>query len=113
MCIVSVDIPEAVRQSTRMDTAATADFARQIVAVAYFTQLHQPIEACANIAQMNVADFRHFLNSSGIDDHAIRLLSDLEQGYRSGEEKGWHSTDEVISRRIKKRAKMEHAAGLV
>lgn len=108
MCIISIDIPEAVRQSARMDTAATADYVRQIVAVAYFTQLHQPIEACASIAQMGVGDFRLVLNSSGIDDHAIWLLSDLEQGHRSGEEKGWHSTDEVIARRIRKRAEMEH-----
>ena len=54
MCIVSVNIPEAVRQNTRMDTAVTTDFACQMVAVAYFLHLHQPLADCARIARMSI-----------------------------------------------------------
>ena len=107
MCIVSVDIPETVRVNTRMDTAATTDFACQMVAVAYFLRLHQPLVDCARIARMSVPDFQDFLIASGIDSSAIHLLSDLQEGYRSGEERGWHTTDEVRAHRIQKRAEME------
>ncbi len=100
MCIVSVDIPEAVRQNTRMDTAATTDFAYQMVAVAYFLRLHQPLADCARIAWMSISGFQELLKDSGIDSDAIHLLSDLQEGYRSGEERGWHSTNQVRAHRI-------------
>ena len=87
MCIVSVDIPEAVRQNTRMDMAATSDFACHMVAVAYFLRLHQPLADCAKIARMSIPDFQELLKSSGIGADAIQLLSDLHEGYRSGEER--------------------------
>ena len=110
MCIVSVNIPEAVRQNTRMDTAATTDFACQMVAVAYYLRLHQPLSDCAKIARMNEDEFVQLLHASGIDADALRLLSDLQEGYRSGEEKGWYTTDQVRTRRIQKRMAMERAA---
>ena len=109
MCIVSVDIPEAVRQNTRMDTTATTDFACQMVAVAYFLRLHQPLADCAKIARMSISDYQELLIASGIDSDAIHLLSDLQEGYRSGEEKGWHTTDQVRAHRIQKIAEMESA----
>lgn len=108
MCIVSVDIPEAVRLNTRMDTTATSDFACQMVAVAYFLRLHQPLADCARIARMSISDFQEFLKkSSGVDSDAIHLLSDLQEGYRSGEVRGWHTTDQVLAHRIQKRVEME------
>lgn len=109
MCVVSVNIPEVVRQNTRMDTAATTDFACQMVAVAYFLRLHQPLAECARIARMSISDFQDLLKSSGVDLDAIHLLSDLQEGYCSGEEKGWHTTDQVRAHRIQKRAEMESA----
>ena len=107
MCVVSVDIPESVRQNTRMDSAATTSFACQMVAVAYFLRLHQPLTDCARIARMSVDDFTQLLHTSGIDPDAIHLISDLREGYRSGEEKGWYTTDQARARRIQKRAQME------
>lgn len=108
MCIVSVDIPEAVRRNTRMDTTATTDFACQTVAIAYFLRLHQPMADCARIARMSIPDFQELLLSYGIGADAIHLLSDLREGYRSGEERGWHTTDQVRALRIQKRAEMEN-----
>ena len=107
MCIVSVDIPEAVRQNTRMDMAETSDFACHMVAVAYFLRLHQPLADCAKIARMSIPDFQELLKSSGIGADAIQLLSDLHEGYRSGEERGWHTTDQVRAHRVQKRAEMQ------
>ena len=56
---------------------------------------------------MSIPDFQELLKASGIDSHAIHLLSDLQEGYRSGEERGWHTTDQVRAHRIQKRVEME------
>ena len=113
MCIVSVDIPENVRKGTRMDAAATTDFACQMVAIAYFTRLHQPLADCAKIARMDVEAFLQLLTASGVDSDAIHLLSDLQMGYHSGDEKGWFTSDQVRAHRAQKRAEMEHGTPMV
>ena len=109
MCIVTVNIPEAVRENTRMDTATTADFTCQMVAIAYYVRLRQPIEQCALIAGMTVEAFTRLLEASGVDVDAARLLSEIERGYRSGEDMGWHTTEQARARRHSKRAAMEGA----
>ena len=66
MCQVSVNIPNEVLYDTRMSAAEAAAFARQMVALGYYTQNHVSIGYCARIAGMCEEDFIVFLGHHGI-----------------------------------------------
>lgn len=109
MCTISIHIPEAVRQSTRMDTETTGAFARRSLALAYYHTLRQPIESCAEIAQMSVEAFGDLLQE---DEAAHRLLAHLDAGYQSGEKQGWATTEQAMARREEVRKQLQRQSAL-
>lgn len=66
MCQVSVSIPNEVLYDTNMSVADATAFARQMVALGYYTQNNVSIGYCARIAGMCEADFIQFLGSQGV-----------------------------------------------
>lgn len=66
MCQVSVSIPNEVLYDTNMSVADATAFARQMVALGYYTQNNVSIGYCARIAGMCEADFIRFLGSHGV-----------------------------------------------
>ena len=66
MCQVSVSIPNEVLYDTNMSVADATAFARQMVAMGYYTQNKVSIGYCARIAGMCEADFIQFLGSHGV-----------------------------------------------
>lgn len=66
MCQVSVSIPNEVLFDTHMSTAEATAFARQMVALGYYTQNNVSIGYCAKIAGMCEEDFITFLGRHGI-----------------------------------------------
>ena len=82
MCQVHVDIPEEVMFDTRMQMEDTTRFARQMVALGYYTQNGVSIGYCAKIANMSEEEFILFLGKNRIDifrfDSDDELLRDVE-----------------------------------
>ena len=66
MCQVSVNIPNEVLYDTNMSVADAAAFARQMVALGYYTQNSVSIGYCAKIAGMYEEDFIRFLSLHGV-----------------------------------------------
>lgn len=66
MCQVSVNIPYEVLYDTNMSVADAAAFARQMVALGYYTQNNVSIGYCAGIAGMSEAEFIQFLSGKGV-----------------------------------------------
>ena len=71
MCQVSVNIPNEVLYDMHMSVAEASAFARQMVALGYYTRNSVSIGYCAMIAGMSEADFIAFLgeHNVGIFDH--------------------------------------------
>ena len=82
MCQIVVDVPRAVLYDTRMNSAATADFVRQRIAVIYYTELGISIGYCAQIAGMTEEEFITYLGEQRIDifrfENDEELLRDAE-----------------------------------
>lgn len=66
MCQVSMIIPEAVLYDTHMNVEEANAFARQMVALGYYTQNNVSIGYCAQIADMPEEDFIKFLGRNKI-----------------------------------------------
>ena len=66
MCQVSVNIPNEVLYDTHMSPSDAAAFARQMVALGYYTQNNVSIGYCAKIAGMSEEDFMLFLGRHGV-----------------------------------------------
>ena len=66
MCQVSVNIPNEILYDTHMSAADAAAFARQMVALGYYTQNNISIGYCAKIAGMCEEDFILFLGRHGV-----------------------------------------------
>ena len=66
MCQISVNIPNEVLYDTHMSAAEAAAFARQMVALGYYTQNRVSIGYCAKIAGMSEEDFLLFLGRQGV-----------------------------------------------
>ncbi|MBQ6121010.1 MAG: UPF0175 family protein [Clostridia bacterium] len=66
MCQVSVNIPNEVLYDTNMSVADAAAFARQMVALGYYTQNSVSIGYCAKIAGMCEENFIRFLSLHGV-----------------------------------------------
>ena len=81
MCQVSVNIPNEVLYDTHMSVVEATNFARQMVALGYYTQNNVSIGYCAKIAGMCEADFIAFLGRHGVGifDHMTEeeLLRDV------------------------------------
>lgn len=81
MCQVSVNIPNEVLFDTHMSAADAAAFARQMVALGYYTQNNVSIGYCAKIAGMSEEDFLSLLGRHGVGifDHLTEedLMRDI------------------------------------
>ena len=82
MCQVLVDIPEEVMYDTRMQVEDATRFARQMVALGYYTKNGVSIGYCAKIAGMSEEEFIFFLGKNQIEifrfDSEDELLRDIE-----------------------------------
>lgn len=79
---VQVDIPNEVLYDTHMKNEEAAAFARQMVALGYYTKNHVSIGYCAKIADMTEEEFLLLLGKNQIDifrfDNKEELLRDIE-----------------------------------
>lgn len=66
MCQIAVSIPEEVLFDTKMSREEAGKFARQAVALGYYTQSGVSIGYCAQIAGMTEAEFIRYLGQNGI-----------------------------------------------
>ena len=66
MCQVSVNIPNEVLYDTHMSVAEASAFARQMVAMGYYTQNNVSLGYCARIAGMCEEDFIALLGRHGV-----------------------------------------------
>lgn len=77
MCRVSVDIPNEVLYDTHMSVSDAAAFARQMVALGYYTNNNVSIGYCAKIAGMSEEDFINFLGRHGVGIFESMTEADL------------------------------------
>ncbi|MBR3274750.1 MAG: UPF0175 family protein [Clostridia bacterium] len=77
MCRVSVDIPNEVLYDTHMSVSDAAAFARQMVALGYYTNNNVSIGYCAKIAGMSEEDFISFLGRHGVGIFESMTEADL------------------------------------
>lgn len=61
MCKISIEIPDAVLYGTNMNLAETTSFARQALAMEYYTQKELSLGHCAEIAGMSQFEFIQYL----------------------------------------------------
>ena len=66
MCKISIEIPDAVLFGTNMNLAETTSFARQALALEYYTQKELSLGYCAEIAGMTKFEFIQFLGRHNI-----------------------------------------------
>lgn len=66
MCQIAISIPEEVLFDTKMSREEAGKFARQAVALGYYTQNGVSIGYCAQIAGMAEAEFIRYLGQNGI-----------------------------------------------
>ena len=81
MCQISVNIPNEVLYDTHMSPSDAAAFARQMVALGYYTQNNVSIGYCSEIAGMTEEEFMIFLGQNKIDvfkfDSKEELMRDI------------------------------------
>lgn len=81
MCQIMIQIPNEVLYDTNMKNEEAAEFARQMVALGYYTQNHVSIGYCAQIAGMTEEEFIGFLGRNHIDifrfENEEELLRDV------------------------------------
>ena len=79
---VQVNIPSEVLYDTHMKNEEATAFARQMVAIGYYTKNHVSIGYCAEIAGMTEEEFLLLLGRNQIDvfrfDDKEELLRDIE-----------------------------------
>ena len=82
MCTVQVEIPNEVLYDTHMNQKEALAFARQMVALGYYTRNNVSLGYCAQIAGMSEEEFILFLGKSQISifrfDDENELLRDIE-----------------------------------
>ena len=82
MCQVMINIPEEVMFDTRMRIEEATEFARQMVALGYYTKNGVSIGYCAKIAGMSEEEFIVFLGRNHVDvfrfDSEDELLRDIK-----------------------------------
>lgn len=66
MCRIAIDIPSEVLFDTKMNREEANRFARQAVALGYYTQSGVSIGYCAQIAGMTEEDFIRYLGKNHI-----------------------------------------------
>lgn len=66
MCQIVLDIPKAVLYDTKMNYEQANQFARQAVALGYYTQKGVSLGYCAQIAGMPKVDFIKYLGQNHI-----------------------------------------------
>ena len=82
MCTVQVEIPNEVLYDTHMNQKEALAFARQMVALGYYTRNNVSLGYCAQIAGMSEGEFILFLGKNQISifrfDDENELLRDIE-----------------------------------
>ena len=82
MCTVQVEIPNEVLYDTHMNQKEALAFARQMVALGYYTRNNVSLGYCAQIAGMSEEGFILFLGKNQISifrfDDENELLRDIE-----------------------------------
>lgn len=82
MCQIAISIPDEVLYDTRMNREEANQFARQAVALGYYTQSGVSIGYCAQIAGMSEEDFIKYLSKNNISifnyDSKREFLEELE-----------------------------------
>lgn len=66
MMSINVNIPDAVLFDTKMSPQIAEEYARQTVALSYYTQKGVSLGYCAEIAGMNKTDFIRLLGENKI-----------------------------------------------
>lgn len=66
MCRIAIDIPNEVLYDTKMNQEEANRFARQAVALGYYTQSGVSIGYCAQIAGMAEEEFIRYLGKNSI-----------------------------------------------
>ena len=67
MSQVMINVPNAVLYDTHMDAAAANEFAKQRIALAFYTEMNVSIGYCAEIAGMTEEEFVMFLGKHHVD----------------------------------------------
>ncbi len=82
MCQVAFSIPNEVLYDTKMNDAEAASFARQAVALRFYTIERVSLGYCAEIAGMTKGDFIRFLGENKVSifqfDSEEELLEDVK-----------------------------------
>ena len=81
MCSVMIDVPNEVLYDTNMNSEETTKFARQMVAIGYYTKNNISIGYCAQIAGLTEEEFIILLGENQIDifryDNDEELMRDV------------------------------------
>ncbi|MBO6127364.1 MAG: UPF0175 family protein [Pseudobutyrivibrio sp.] len=81
MCSVMIDVPNEVLYDTNMNSEEAARFARQMVAIGYYTKNNVSIGYCAQIAGLTEEEFILLLGENQIDifryDNDEELMRDV------------------------------------
>lgn len=81
MCQIAFSIPDEVLFDTNMSHEQANQFARQVVALSYYTQNKVSIGYCSQIAGMTEEDFIEFLGKNNISifnfDNEADFLEEL------------------------------------
>ena len=67
MCQVMINVPNEVLYDTNMSNEDATAFARQMVALGYYTRNKVSIGYCAEIAGLTEEEFMRFLGQNSID----------------------------------------------
>ena len=81
MQTLSVNVPDAVLYDTRMSAEDSQSFAKRATALMYYTSKGVSLGYCAQIAEMQKADFIRFLSENGVsifDLTSDELARDIE-----------------------------------
>lgn len=81
MCDVVVKIPKEILYDTKMSIAEANSFAREMLALGYYTKKKVSLSYCAQIAGMSKQSFIEFLGQNGVSifrfDSEDELLRDV------------------------------------
>lgn len=82
MCQIAFSIPDEVLFDTNMSRDQANQFARQVVALSYYTQNKVSLGYCSQIAGMTEEDFIQFLGKNHISvfqfDNEAEFLKELD-----------------------------------
>ncbi|HAQ52163.1 MAG TPA: antitoxin [Lachnospiraceae bacterium] len=79
MCQISFYIPDEVLYDTKMNTSEANVFAREAVALSYYTKAGVSLGYCAEIAGMNKGEFIRLLGENNISIFQFESEDELKE----------------------------------